>query len=96
MSDTKWRKLIAAVEQSGSGVREMTLKFIDSDDPRRMKFPPDLRCPWAYVDTIEFGPIELRAIEWMELSVNLEHVLRTAGRFPIEVTGGHSRIIGYR
>ena len=28
---------------------------------------PALHPPWAFVDTIEFGPVELCAIEWLEI-----------------------------
>jgi len=95
MSDTKWRKLIAAVKEASPNVSEMTLKFVDTDEPRQMKFPPSLACPRAYIDTIELGPVELRAIEWMELAMVLEPVLRPVGRFPVETINGHSRIVGY-
>jgi uncharacterized protein DUF6678 len=66
MSDTKWRKLIAALAKADPGLRQMQVKFIDVDEPRLMAFPPGLGCPRPYIDTVEFGPVELRAIEWLE------------------------------
>ncbi len=95
MSDTKWRKLLTAVRDSDLGLREMVVKFIDVDEPRTMRFPPDLSCPRAYMDTIEFGPTALRAIEWMEFRANLETILRPIGQFAMETYNGSTRIVGY-
>jgi hypothetical protein len=96
MSDTKWRKLLAAVRDAGLGLDEMTVKFVDVDEPRRMRFPPSLSCPSAYMDTIEFGPVALRSIEWLELAADLEPILQPLGRFPLEPSAGRTRITGYR
>lgn len=96
MSDTKWRKLLTAVGAAGLPIREMVVKFIDVDEPRRMQFPPSLETPYAYMDTIEFGPVELRAIEWLELPMDVEQVLSGIGRFPLEPAGTGVRIVGYR
>lgn len=95
MSDTKWRKALAAIDEAGLGVREMLVKFIDMDGARRMRFPPSWSCPRAYMDTIEFGPTALRSIEWLELDADVEHVLRPLGQFPVMVDNGRSRILGY-
>ncbi|WP_454887273.1 hypothetical protein [Sphingomonas oryzagri] len=43
MSDTKWRKAFRAIAEASVGVREMLVKFIDVDEPKRMRFPPS--CP---------------------------------------------------
>jgi hypothetical protein len=95
MSDSKWRKLIAAVHAEVPQIDQMLVKFIDVHEPRRMNFPPGLRCPQAYVDTIEFGPVELRAIEWLELPADISSVLERLGQFPVLVTDGKSKIVGY-
>ena len=94
MSDTKWRKLFGAVGQLGPG--HMIVKFIDLEEPRRMRFPPSLACPKAFMDTIEFGPVELRAIEWLELPINLAPILRPIGKFQLEPTPIGTRVIGYQ
>ena len=94
MSDTKWRKLFSAVEQLGSG--HMIVKFIDLKEPRQMRFPPSLACPKAFMDTIEFGPVELRAIEWLELPLKLELIVGRIGKFPLEPTEVGTRVIGYQ
>ena len=73
----------------------MTIKFINVDDPKAMRFPPGLRCPWAYMDTIEYGPTELRSIEWMELPQDVSTALGLIGQFPIELTEKGTRIVGY-
>ncbi len=96
MSDTKWRKLFAAVGSPELGVKQMLVKFIDVDEPRRMAFPRSLDCPRAYMDTLEFGPVELRAIEWLELPLDVEPVVRSIGQFPLERVEGGTRIVGYR
>lgn len=95
MSDTKWRKLIEAVSDIDKGLSQMKLKFIDVIEPREMRFPPSLTCPHAYMDTIEFGPVELRTIEWMELAGDWATCLGSIGRFPVDVCDGRTRITGY-
>lgn len=69
MSDTKWRKLFTAVNKSSWRPSLVAVKFIDSDEaePRCMRWP-NSNCFWGppeWVDTPEFGPIELRSIEWL-------------------------------
>lgn len=95
MSDTKWRKALVAIEEAELGVREMRVKFIDIEDVKEMQFPPSWACPRAYMDTIEFGPTELRSIEWLEIDADAEPVLRRLGQFPVTVIDGRSRISGY-
>jgi hypothetical protein len=47
------------------------------------------------MDTIEFGPTALRAIEWVEFPANLEIILRPIGQFKMETYNGSTRIVGY-
>ncbi len=67
MSDAKWRKLFAAIDDAGLAPEQAIAKFIDVPDPKAIHFPGRgaLCPPWPYVDSFEFGPIELRAIEWL-------------------------------
>lgn len=95
MSDTKWRKLFATVRETRPDIDEMIVKFLDLDTPRQMRFPPDLRCLTPFMDTIEFGPTELRAIEWLEFPADLGSLLATVGKFPITLSGDRTRITGY-
>ncbi len=96
MSDTKWRKLIDAAVAARLPIDDMVVKFVDVDEPRRMRFPPSLAIHHAYMDTIEYGPVEFREIEWLELAADLEPLLSALGRFPIERLGRASRVLGYR
>lgn len=72
MSDTKWRKLFLAVNGSGWHPSFVEVKFVGSDAPetRLVRFPnqKNLWCPPQWVDTSEFGPIELRSIEWLTIT----------------------------
>lgn len=95
MSDTKWRKLFAAIHAERSDIREMLVKFVDVEVPRLMQFPPRLSCPRAYIDTIELGPTELRSIEWIELSADVSGVLDPVGQFPLSIQNGRTRLMGY-
>ncbi len=95
MSDTKWRKLIEAVAAARPTLRAMTVKFVGSDHPHKMQFPPSLRLHRPYMDTIEFGPMEFRSIEWMELSTDLQQLLDGIGHFHMEQIEGGTRVIGY-
>lgn len=90
MSDTKWRKLLAALAAMEPAPGRMLVKFIDVETPRQMAFPPCLQTAHAYMDTIEYGPVELRAIEWMELECQPDPAALPMGQFPIEYT--HSGI----
>ncbi len=69
MSDTKWRKLFAAVNGSGWNASLVEVKLVDSDDAETKYMSwPGLNNFWGppeWVDTAEFGPIELRSIEWL-------------------------------
>ncbi|MEM6907295.1 MAG: hypothetical protein AAF494_01345 [Pseudomonadota bacterium] len=94
MSDTKWRKLFSAVGHLSSG--PMIVKFIDVEEPRQMRFPPSFACPMAFMDTLEFGPVELRAIEWLELPIDLEPIVDPIGKFPLQQTDFGTRVIGYQ
>ncbi|WP_377840856.1 DUF6678 family protein [Bosea sp. UC22_33] len=68
MSDTKWRKLFSAMDDAGVGLDQMIVKFIDVPEPKVMDFPSasSLHPPIPWVDS-QFGPIELRAIEWLDI-----------------------------
>jgi hypothetical protein len=70
MSDTKWRKLFVAVNESGWLRSGVIVKFVGSDEPESEPMGwPDQRAFWGppqWIDTPHFGgPIELRAIEWL-------------------------------
>jgi hypothetical protein len=66
MSDTKWRKLLAAIGEADLALTQVVVKFIDVQEPKRMHFPAlGLHPPRPWIDTLEFGPIELRSIEWL-------------------------------
>tara|TARA_R110000824_G_scaffold133467_1_gene296269 strand:+ start:64 stop:210 length:147 start_codon:yes stop_codon:yes gene_type:complete len=48
------------------------------------------------MDTIEYGPVELRAIEWLEFSADIEEIADNLGLYPLERQGAGTRIIGYK
>lgn len=95
MSDTKWCKLFGIVRDAHPDLHAVTVKFIDTEETRRMDFPPWLYPPRPYVDSATTGPFALRAIEWMEFPLDLTELLRPAGHFPIEVAEGCTRVTGY-
>ena len=47
------------------------------------------------MDTIEFGPVELRAIEWLEFAGDWAMHLDPIGQFPIDIRDGRTRIVSY-
>lgn len=68
MSDTKWRKTFDILKKDALGLRQITIKFIDVDEPKTISLGAvHLINPYPVFDTIEFGPVELRAIEWLEV-----------------------------
>lgn len=97
MSDTRWRQVIEWLDVEEPGLGRVLVKFIDVDQPREITFPPGLQCPHAYMDTLEFGPVELRAIEWMQFPADISGIVETLGkRVPLEPRDGGSVIVGYR
>jgi hypothetical protein len=95
MSDSKWRKLFEIVRNKVQGIDGMLVKFIDVVEPRYMKLP-SLRCPHAYMDSTEFGPVALRSIEWVEFDGDLNDQLIRHGLFMTETHDHRTRVIGYR
>lgn len=69
MSDTKWRRLFTVLDEADVEVRRTIVKFIDVEVPKPMALPRRawLHPPHPFIDTPEFGPIELRAIEWLDM-----------------------------
>ncbi|MCK7611772.1 hypothetical protein [Roseibium sediminicola] len=69
MSDAKWWKLICSLEAEVIGIEQIVVKFIDSADTHTIRMPriADLSPPKPFIDTLEFGPIETCAIEWIEI-----------------------------
>ena len=67
MSDTKWRKLFAAVERLRLGLPVCRIKWIDAEVPLDLPTPRerDLHPARPYVDSV-FGPFALCSIEWLE------------------------------
>ncbi|MGQ3210635.1 DUF6678 family protein [Shinella sp.] len=69
MSDTKWRKLFLGLSKAREPESQMLVQFLEVVDVHVMHIPVEnaLWCPLPYIDTHEFGPVELRAIEWLEI-----------------------------
>lgn len=67
MSNTKWRKLIEAIDQPNISVTFCMMKFVWSGVEKSMFMPKtrDIRTP-SYIDS-EFGPLRFKAIEWLEI-----------------------------
>lgn len=95
MSDTKWRKLFLAIATEQPDIQQMRVKFIDVADIKVMQFPPSLAAPWAYMDTIEFGPVSLRSIEWVAFDVDLSGLIETLGLYPFDLKDGITTISAY-
>lgn len=69
MSDTKWRKVFAALDHAGIELSQIVVKFIEVSEPRTVGFPSRhaFSAHLPYMDTIEYGPVELRSIEWVDI-----------------------------
>jgi hypothetical protein len=64
MSDTKWRKLVSALDGIPS-IYHYFLKSIRGGEMPGFGWLSG-RAPHAFIDTFSFGPIYLREIEWLE------------------------------
>lgn len=69
MSDAKWRKVFKAWAGVSATDKQMIVKFLDFPEPRVMRLPGEaaLSCPKPYIDSFEYGPWQLRAVEWLEI-----------------------------
>ena len=65
MSDTKWRKLLVALDHSELHLRHCIVKFVGDPEEKPLRRPTGLYPPRPWVDTLQFGPIPLRSIEWL-------------------------------
>ena len=67
MSDTKWRKLLGALDRPGMTLDWCVVKFVGRCDERMIRRPTGLYPPRPWIDAFGFGPIPLRSIEWLLL-----------------------------
>ncbi|ESQ82307.1 hypothetical protein AEAC466_18340 [Asticcacaulis sp. AC466] len=82
MSDTKWRKVFAAIQAHQElELRQCIYKFIESPDERIGNPGANLHVPRPWLDTISLGPIPLRSIEWLLFPRVAEH--RTSHKTPV-------------
>lgn len=66
MSDTKWRKLVAAISAPEINVSRCYFKFLETPAAKLMSTQhEDSIITPTYIDS-EFGPFRFRAIEWLE------------------------------
>jgi hypothetical protein len=65
MSDTKWRKLLSAMDDAELELRRCVVKFVGNPNEQVMTRPGGLYLAHPWVDTFRFGPIPLRSIEWL-------------------------------
>ena len=106
MSDTKWRKLFAALDASGLALRGIW-KFVGRDDAVPGGMSGGLYPPRPWIDTATFGPVSFRSIEWLWIprraawgrkpqDVDLAAgIISELGRYPIEVNERGLLVRGY-
>jgi hypothetical protein len=87
MSDSKWRKLISALDRPDLILEQAIVKFVDGSEEHIIQMPKRafLHSPHAYFDSSEFGPILFRTIEWLELPNSATYANRAPdgiGRVP--------------
>ena len=107
MSDTKWRKLFAALDVSGLRFNRCIWKFVGRDDAVPGHMGGGLHLSWPWIDTSVVGPTPLRSIEWLWIPRltkwgrktqdvdRAAQVISGLGRYPIEVNERGLLIRGY-
>lgn len=99
MSDTKWRKLFAALREQG--VTMLRWKFVRDDRILEAAVPS----PEATLESILGDPSpspgrRYREIEWVEIpsdqSTGIPDALNAVGKFPLVQKGDGLRIAAYR
>jgi hypothetical protein len=97
MSNTKWRKVLAAVTQADEAPAKLRVKMLEIDSPCLLTTTAiGLHPPLRYIDTLEFGPIALLAIEWLEVPSALLDQLEDVGELAVETYGANARIMGHK
>ncbi len=98
MSDTKWRKLFAALAELAVG--DLRWKFIRDERVFVYRVPPAaevLEQSLGDVLPYPYGPY--REIEWIEVpaeqSAGVVEALGTVGKFPVQELDSGVRIVGY-
>lgn len=107
MSDTKWRKVFEVLTTPDLGVRRCIWKFVGRDSACPDNLSAGLYLSWPWIDTIAFGPIPLRSIEWLWIPRRTksgrriqdvdraERMIAGLGRYPIELNERGLLIRGY-
>jgi len=72
MSDTKWRKLLHALEENGLSDLLYVFKLVDDPTEHVLTLRNALWPPRPWIDGFSWGPSPLRSIEWMLLPSVLE------------------------
>ncbi|CAN5511323.1 hypothetical protein BH10PSE3_BH10PSE3_29240 [soil metagenome] len=65
MSDTKWRRLLTALNNPALELRQCVIKFVGDPIERTISKSFGLHLPRPWIDSFAFGPIPLRSIEWL-------------------------------
>ncbi|WP_420469828.1 DUF6678 family protein [Brevundimonas sp. FT23042] len=73
MSDTKWRKLLLALDENGLSDLWYVFRFVDDPTEHVRTLRNALWPPRPWIDGFEWGPSPLRSIEWMLLPSVLEY-----------------------
>ena len=107
MSDTKWRRLFAALDTPDLAFGRCLWKFVGREDAVPGGFSVGLYPPRPWVDTTSFGPLPLKSIEWLWVPrrtkwgrkvQDVDHaarILSGLGRYPVEVNERGLLIRGY-
>jgi len=66
MSNTKWRVLFKTLQAPELAIRQIKVKFTDGPEVKCMELPW-LSAPYAFVDSMSFGPFPLVSLEWIEV-----------------------------
>jgi len=101
LSDTKWRKIFAALKAPELGLEAVRVKFlgVEGEHPLTLK-GVGLHPPRPFIDSLQFGPFDLISIEWLWIparhSVLALQMLAEIGQLTIDDVGDGTRIIGHR
>ncbi len=100
MSDTKWRKVFAVLQRPEFGITQVWFKFVDAEEEKPARVGVGLYPPHPFIDTLEFGPVELVAIEWVRIqngqAKNAISALKEIGEFKFATRSDGVRIIGHQ
>ena len=98
MSNSKWRRLFLALEQSDVPIPKLRWKFVGREEPVTGATPDESCLGTQYITRTSFSAFPYKEIEWVEIPElkELPPAALAVGLFETETCSGGVRVYGYK